>query len=117
MGWRFVINVFKRVDRSICFVMTTQTLLFSVYICFWSYQELSLLVLSIIFFQTVYNVSFEKLMLNLLSLFGCRSTLVGSPMGGQSSDQVVNGMCTFASDSEICANVKVGCLISLNCYY
>ncbi|MFS7992147.1 putative SAC domain, polyphosphoinositide phosphatase Fig4 [Helianthus anomalus] len=37
-----------------------------------------------------------------------RSTLVGSPMGGQSSDNVVNEMCTFASDSEICANVKDG---------
>ncbi|MFS7981108.1 putative SAC domain, polyphosphoinositide phosphatase Fig4 [Helianthus anomalus] len=35
-----------------------------------------------------------------------RSTLVGSPMGGQSSDNVVNEMCTFASDSEICTNVK-----------
>ncbi|XP_076885758.1 phosphoinositide phosphatase SAC2-like [Bidens hawaiensis] len=35
-----------------------------------------------------------------------RSTLVGSPMGGQSSDSVVNEMCTFASDSEICTNVK-----------
>ncbi|KAK1414207.1 hypothetical protein QVD17_29948 [Tagetes erecta] len=37
-----------------------------------------------------------------------RSTLVGSPMGGQSSDNVVNEMCTFASDSQICANVKDG---------
>ncbi|KAD6794738.1 hypothetical protein E3N88_05634 [Mikania micrantha] len=35
-----------------------------------------------------------------------RSTLVGSPMGGQSSDNVVNEMCTFASDSEICTNAK-----------
>ncbi|CAH1425401.1 unnamed protein product [Lactuca virosa] len=35
-----------------------------------------------------------------------RSTLVGSPMGGQSSENVVNEMCTFASDSEICDNVK-----------
>ncbi|KAK1416939.1 hypothetical protein QVD17_26058 [Tagetes erecta] len=37
-----------------------------------------------------------------------RSTLVGSPMGGQSSENVVNEMCTFASDSEICTNVKDG---------
>lgn len=29
-------------------------------------------------------------------------------MGGQSSENVVNEMCTFASDSEICTNVKVG---------
>ncbi|KAI3775156.1 hypothetical protein L1987_49725 [Smallanthus sonchifolius] len=35
-----------------------------------------------------------------------RSTLIGSPMGGQSSDNVVNEMCTFASDSEICTNAK-----------
>ncbi|KAK9078391.1 hypothetical protein SSX86_002448 [Deinandra increscens subsp. villosa] len=35
-----------------------------------------------------------------------RSTLVGSPMGGRSSDNVVNEMCTFASDSELCSNVK-----------
>ncbi|KAI3803311.1 hypothetical protein L1987_31461 [Smallanthus sonchifolius] len=37
-----------------------------------------------------------------------RSTLIGSPMGGQSSDNVVNEMCTFASDSELCTNVKDG---------
>lgn len=38
-----------------------------------------------------------------------RSTLVGSPMGGgQSSDNVVNEMYTFASDSEISPNVKDG---------
>ncbi|KAI7736053.1 hypothetical protein M8C21_030398, partial [Ambrosia artemisiifolia] len=37
-----------------------------------------------------------------------RSTLVGSPMGGQSSDNVINEMCTFASDSEICNDVKDG---------
>ncbi|KAJ9537430.1 hypothetical protein OSB04_030163 [Centaurea solstitialis] len=35
-----------------------------------------------------------------------RSTLVGSPIGGQSSDNVINEMCTFASDSEICPTGK-----------
>ncbi|GJT23922.1 putative SAC domain-containing protein [Tanacetum coccineum] len=38
-----------------------------------------------------------------------RSTLVGSPMGGgRSADNVINEMCTFASDSEISPNVKDG---------
>ncbi|KVE62669.1 hypothetical protein Ccrd_023936 [Cynara cardunculus var. scolymus] len=37
-----------------------------------------------------------------------RSTLVGSPIGGQSSDNVINEMCTFASDSEISLTVKDG---------
>ncbi|XP_071741977.1 phosphoinositide phosphatase SAC2-like [Rutidosis leptorrhynchoides] len=37
-----------------------------------------------------------------------RSTLVGSPIGGQSSDYVVNEMCTFASDSEMSPCVQDG---------
>nr|XP_043627168.1 phosphoinositide phosphatase SAC2 [Erigeron canadensis] len=37
-----------------------------------------------------------------------RSTLVGSPMGGQSSENVVNELCAFASDSEMSPNIKDG---------
>ncbi|XP_076888206.1 phosphoinositide phosphatase SAC2-like [Bidens hawaiensis] len=37
-----------------------------------------------------------------------RSTVVGSPMGGRSSDNVVNEICTVAGDSEICTNLKDG---------
>lgn len=34
--------------------------------------------------------------------------------GGQSSDNVVNEMCTFASDSEISPNVKVSFMLHFN---
>ena len=40
---------------------------------------------------------------------------MGSPMGGgQSSDNVVNELYTFASDSEISPNVKVSFMLHFN---